>query len=274
MGTFCKLEQFTLDDSKTVILCGKGHGYKMAPEFLERKLERCLVAAVNQAVLFFKRIDFMFCVDVNVLIDLKKREYDFSKVKNLVIPLHMADCQLLPIDDKEIDDSFGGLTDADSQLECLRLVSGFFPETTNIYTFQDKSRPCSYEIDNATHDCINIGGGYSTLNSAAQWLLLAGTREIRVFGTTPYPSVADGLEKTSTQKEELWYRLNFNRILHILESNQCDAWSVYTPQLQYHGEAVELRKRGIRIIDIANNKRSYFDMLMPIADGVARKYLD
>jgi hypothetical protein len=216
----------------------------------------------------------MFCVDVNVLIDLKKREYDFSRVKNLVIPLHMADCQLLPVDNKKINESTGGLTDAESQLECLRLASGFFPEATNIYTFQDKSRPCSYDIDSAVHDCINIGGGYSTLNSAAQWLLLAGAREVRVFGTTPYPSIADGLEKTSTQKEELWFKLNFNRILHILESNQCDAWSVYTPQLQYHGEAVELRKRGIRVIDIANNTRSYFDMLMPIADASAQKLLD
>lgn len=212
MAVFKKISDSQFPIDKEVVVCGKGHSLIKVKDL---PLEDKVVCCLNSAILFVDKVDYLVVTDWERLEVLLREETNFSKVKNILVPIQMHHCA---------QPSKYTYLDAMDKLKSYDL---------NVYTFhlvtQKIPNPDSNEID-----FIELGPepSMSSLSVSLHWLTNLGFKNFKIFGVSKNGVYEQKFEEikdvgtpspnnTSRKVPVQWFIDNYNNAIKILERQQC-----------------------------------------------------
>lgn len=215
MATLKKISDNSFPIHKEVVICGKGSSSaKIKDENLTDKLVCCL----NSATLLVDSVDYLVITDWERFESLLTHEKDFSKIKNIIIPIQLRE-KTVPSPNYTYMDVLNKLDEYEINLYTFSLGDG------------KENQLASEQIDTFTFGPEQI---HSTFHVSLFWLIKVGFKNFTMYGVSKNPEYAQLFKQIKNETgglyvggkrvetPEPWFTLNFNTGVEIMNRNGCN----------------------------------------------------
>ena len=214
--TLKKISDNSFPIHKEVVICGKGF---TSTKIKDSNLTDKIVCCLNSATLLVDSVDYLFMTDWERFVSLLKNEKNFSKIRNIVIPVQLQErCE------------------PSLRFTYRDVVSSLRKYNINLYTFSLPEHPRQIKIPSEKTDTFVLGPDkiHSTFHISLLWLIKAGFKNFTMYGISKNPEYAQLFKQLKDESggqfvngrrvktPESWFTVNFAAGVEIMDRNGCN----------------------------------------------------
>jgi hypothetical protein len=201
---FNKIKNYSNIENKRAVILGKG----ISLEQYTYNKEKDIVFSLNTAALCLDVIDFLVLNDIET-INKFVESGNIKKVKNIILPIQLHKNETV------------------SSILCTDVLDIICEKDITLYTYKLFTQRNKEILSNDSFD--KFGFKYSrilsTLHVASQWSIMAGFKNIQVYGCSMSPEYSEVFEKNDdcgNLRSRHWYVQNYNILLNILNDSKIE----------------------------------------------------
>ena len=201
---FNKIKNYSNIENKRAVILGKG----LSLEQYAYNKEKDIVFSLNTAASSLDVIDFLVLNDIET-INKFVESGNIKKVKNIILPIQLHKNENV------------------SSILCTDVLDIICEEDISLYTYRLFTQRNKEILSNDSFD--KFGFKYSrilsTLHVASQWSIMAGFKNIQVYGCSRSPEYFEIFEKNDdcgNLRPRSWYAKNYNILLNILNDSKIE----------------------------------------------------